>query len=233
MPGTPIFWPLAGVHEAPSPPRLSCREENRSSRWVCPVHRASPRRCSKYCSIGWRWGDPWPKLLAIPGFTFSFLMSLMRRTRWRPNSLFPAALGEGLRQRGWQVVLPEGSGRGRYFGGINAVEFNSDGTLTGFADPPAHQRGGRILRAAPAAAGAPASESLEGTNREPRRRRAIIPLPTCWPISVFVRSFHAKDQEVRCQAVQIIRHRQANASHAWLPSPSGREKHEAKASCLS
>jgi gamma-glutamyltranspeptidase len=31
--------------------------------------------------------------------------------------------------------LPEDPGRGRYFGGINAVEFNEDGTLTGFADP--------------------------------------------------------------------------------------------------
>ena len=36
---------------------------------------------------------------------------------------------------GWQVELPEAAGRGRYFGGINAVEFNADGSYTGYADP--------------------------------------------------------------------------------------------------
>jgi gamma-glutamyltranspeptidase len=36
---------------------------------------------------------------------------------------------------GWKVVLPEEAGRGRHFGGINAIEFNADGSLTGYADP--------------------------------------------------------------------------------------------------
>jgi gamma-glutamyltranspeptidase len=37
--------------------------------------------------------------------------------------------------RGWRVDLPEVAGRGRHFGGINAIEFNADGSLTGYADP--------------------------------------------------------------------------------------------------
>ncbi len=48
---------------------------------------------------------------------------------------FPAAEAEALRARGWRVVLREPAGTGRYFGGLNAVEFNADGTLTGYADP--------------------------------------------------------------------------------------------------
>ncbi|MBI4623043.1 MAG: gamma-glutamyltransferase [Verrucomicrobia bacterium] len=48
---------------------------------------------------------------------------------------FPAAVADGLRARGWKVELPEVAGRGRHFGGVNAIEFNRDGTLTGFADP--------------------------------------------------------------------------------------------------
>ena len=48
---------------------------------------------------------------------------------------FPAAEAEGLRARGWKVVLREPAGTGRYFGGMNAIEFNADGTLTGYADP--------------------------------------------------------------------------------------------------
>lgn len=47
----------------------------------------------------------------------------------------PHAEAQALRDRGWRVNLPEPAGTGRYFGGINAIEFNSDGTLTGIADP--------------------------------------------------------------------------------------------------
>ncbi len=47
----------------------------------------------------------------------------------------PAELGEGLRARGWKVTLPEEPGRGRHFGGINAIELNADGSWTGYADP--------------------------------------------------------------------------------------------------
>jgi gamma-glutamyltranspeptidase/glutathione hydrolase len=47
---------------------------------------------------------------------------------------FPAAQADALRALGWKVVLPEAAGRGRLFSGINAVEFNPDGTLTGYAD---------------------------------------------------------------------------------------------------
>ena len=48
---------------------------------------------------------------------------------------FPACESEALQKLGWKVVLREAAGTGRYFGGINAVEFNADGTLTGYADP--------------------------------------------------------------------------------------------------
>lgn len=48
---------------------------------------------------------------------------------------FPAADAAALVKLGWKVVLPEDAGRGRHFGGINAIEFNADGSLTGYADP--------------------------------------------------------------------------------------------------
>ncbi|MSU50534.1 MAG: gamma-glutamyltransferase [Opitutus sp.] len=47
----------------------------------------------------------------------------------------PHATSLELQALGWKVSLPEAAGTGRHFGGINAVEFNADGTLTGFADP--------------------------------------------------------------------------------------------------
>jgi gamma-glutamyltranspeptidase/glutathione hydrolase len=48
---------------------------------------------------------------------------------------FPHAESQALQAKGWKVNLPEPAGTGRHFGGINAVEFNADGTLTGYADP--------------------------------------------------------------------------------------------------
>jgi gamma-glutamyltranspeptidase/glutathione hydrolase len=48
---------------------------------------------------------------------------------------FPDTEAKALKALGWKVNLPEPAGTGRYFGGINAVEFNVDGTLTGYADP--------------------------------------------------------------------------------------------------
>jgi gamma-glutamyltranspeptidase/glutathione hydrolase len=48
---------------------------------------------------------------------------------------FPTGVAAQLAQRGWKIALPEEAGRGRHFGGINAVEINADGSLTGFADP--------------------------------------------------------------------------------------------------
>jgi gamma-glutamyltranspeptidase/glutathione hydrolase len=60
---------------------------------------------------------------ATPGIIFEAEQSL------------PLELAATLRDRGWKVVSPEESGRGRYFGGVNAVEFNVDGTMTGYADP--------------------------------------------------------------------------------------------------
>ncbi|MSU22312.1 MAG: gamma-glutamyltransferase [Opitutus sp.] len=48
---------------------------------------------------------------------------------------FPAAEAAALVALGWKVALPEAAGTGRHFGGINAIEFNADGSLTGYADP--------------------------------------------------------------------------------------------------
>ena len=50
------------------------------------------------------------------------------------NSL-PATDVAALTALGWKVTLPEVAGRGRRFGGINAIELNADGSLTGYADP--------------------------------------------------------------------------------------------------
>ncbi|HVS52188.1 MAG TPA: gamma-glutamyltransferase [Opitutaceae bacterium] len=47
----------------------------------------------------------------------------------------PAGTIAALAPLGWPVALREAAGRGRHFGGVNAVEINADGTLTGFADP--------------------------------------------------------------------------------------------------
>ncbi len=47
----------------------------------------------------------------------------------------PAGDVQALRTLGWRVELREAAGTGRHFGGVNAVEFNADGTLTGYADP--------------------------------------------------------------------------------------------------
>jgi gamma-glutamyltranspeptidase/glutathione hydrolase len=48
---------------------------------------------------------------------------------------FPHPEAQAMQTLGWRVNLPEPAGTGRFFGGINAVEFNVDGTLTGYADP--------------------------------------------------------------------------------------------------
>ncbi len=48
---------------------------------------------------------------------------------------FPHEQVQALQALGWKVNLPESAGTGRFFGGVNAIEFNADGTLTGFADP--------------------------------------------------------------------------------------------------
>lgn len=48
---------------------------------------------------------------------------------------FPAEEAREMQARGWRVVYPEPAGTGRYFGGINAVEFNPDGSMSGYADP--------------------------------------------------------------------------------------------------
>ena len=48
---------------------------------------------------------------------------------------FPAFQADLLHALGWKIDLSEPAGRGRHFGGVNAVELAPDGTMTGYADP--------------------------------------------------------------------------------------------------
>jgi gamma-glutamyltranspeptidase/glutathione hydrolase len=48
---------------------------------------------------------------------------------------FPLIQADAMRALGWKVDLSEPAGRGRHFGGVNAVEIAPDGKLTGYADP--------------------------------------------------------------------------------------------------
>ncbi len=48
---------------------------------------------------------------------------------------YPAAEVQALSALGWKVEQPEAAGTGRYFGGMNAIEVNADGSYTGYADP--------------------------------------------------------------------------------------------------
>ena len=47
----------------------------------------------------------------------------------------PETVAAAMSLLGWRVDLPEVAGQGRYFGGVNAIEFNPDGSMTGLADP--------------------------------------------------------------------------------------------------
>lgn len=58
-------------------------------------------------------------------------------------------------------------------------------------------------------------------------------LPSPRASSVLASSTHAKDQKVRCQALQIVRQGQVDPAHARLPSPAGRQEHEVQTPCLS
>ena len=78
-----------------------------------------------------------PLAEAIGDTRFHFLTPL-RATEseaFEAEQSFPHAEAVALRALGWRVNLPEAAGTGRYFGGVNAVEFNRDGTLSGYADP--------------------------------------------------------------------------------------------------
>jgi hypothetical protein len=72
------------------------------------------------------------------GDTRVHFVSSIRRDQgeaFEAEQSFPHTEAKALQALGWKVNLPEPAGTGRYFGGINAVEFNADGTLTGYADP--------------------------------------------------------------------------------------------------
>jgi gamma-glutamyltranspeptidase/glutathione hydrolase len=64
-------------------------------------------------------------------------------TAWKPGEVdsfeaersLPAGVAADLQARGWKIVLPEEAGRGRHFGGVNAIEFGPNGSVIGYADP--------------------------------------------------------------------------------------------------
>ncbi len=62
---------------------------------------------------------------------------------WRNDGVDALEVESGLEEsvvaalirQGWKVEIKEPAGQGLHFGGVNAVEFEADGGLTGFADP--------------------------------------------------------------------------------------------------
>jgi gamma-glutamyltranspeptidase/glutathione hydrolase len=73
---------------------------------------------------------------AIGDTRVHFASSYRRETEsFEAEQSFPHRESKALQAKGWTVNLPEVAGTGRYFGGVNAIEFNADGTLTGYADP--------------------------------------------------------------------------------------------------
>lgn len=54
---------------------------------------------------------------------------------WEVEMSFPEKERKAMEALGWKVMPKEPAGRGRHFGGINAIEIGADGTLTGYADP--------------------------------------------------------------------------------------------------
>lgn len=57
------------------------------------------------------------------------------RNVWQVEASLADATERGLLERGWVVERKEPAGRGRHFGGINAVELRADGALVGYPDP--------------------------------------------------------------------------------------------------
>ncbi|MDB6170039.1 MAG: gamma-glutamyltransferase [Verrucomicrobia bacterium] len=68
-------------------------------------------------------------------FHFSIPWRTGEAETFEAEASFPPAEADALKALGWTTVLAEPAGRGRKFGGVNAVEFNADGSLTGYADP--------------------------------------------------------------------------------------------------
>jgi gamma-glutamyltranspeptidase/glutathione hydrolase len=78
-----------------------------------------------------------PLAEAIGDTRFHFSAPLKRDDpeTFEAEQSLPDSVAAEMSLRGWRVDLPEVAGRGRHFGGINAIEFNADGSLTGYADP--------------------------------------------------------------------------------------------------
>ncbi len=68
-------------------------------------------------------------------FHFSLPFRKDETEAFEAEQAWPAEEAEALRALGWKVNLPEPAGTGKYFGGVNAIEFHADGSMTAYADP--------------------------------------------------------------------------------------------------
>ncbi len=80
-------------------------------------------------------GRPLAEAIGDTRFHFMIPWKKADREAFEAEQSLPAETAAALRALGWKIELSEPAGRGRRFGGINAVELNPDGTLAGYADP--------------------------------------------------------------------------------------------------
>lgn len=80
-------------------------------------------------------GRPLAEAIGDTRFHFSPALKQGEADIFAAERSLPSDAGAAMTNLGWKLELPEAAGRGRYFGGINAIEFNADGSYTGFADP--------------------------------------------------------------------------------------------------
>lgn len=58
-----------------------------------------------------------------------------RGLRFESENTLPADVAAALEKLGWDVDTKRAPGSGSFFGGVNAIELNADGSRTGYADP--------------------------------------------------------------------------------------------------
>ncbi|MBL9188665.1 MAG: gamma-glutamyltransferase family protein [Opitutaceae bacterium] len=80
-------------------------------------------------------GRPLAEAIGDTRVHFSAALRSGETVAFEAERSLPHAEAQALQELGWKVNLPEAAGTGRFFGGINAVSLNPDGTRTGFADP--------------------------------------------------------------------------------------------------
>ncbi|MDB6094755.1 MAG: gamma-glutamyltransferase [Verrucomicrobia bacterium] len=81
------------------------------------------------------WNRPLAEAIGDTRFHYIIPWKPGEEETFEAEQSFPATQANALRALGWKVLLSEAAGQGKKFSGLNAVEFNADGTLSGFADP--------------------------------------------------------------------------------------------------